>query len=191
MKNRCAWAETNSVYRAYHDEEWGVPKYDSRDLWEKLVLDGFQAGLSWMTILKKRQNFRDAFAGFSPGLISGWGQDELQKLMMNPGIVRNRSKIEATISNARAYLEIESKQGFNNFLWDYFDGEVVQNNWTRQAEIPTTDARSEQISKDLKKAGFKYCGPTIVYAFLEASGFMNNHLISCYRHDEVKAIARK
>lgn len=190
MTDRCGWVGIESIYLAYHDEEWGVPEYDSRALWEKLILDGFQAGLSWLTILKKRDNFREAFEGFHPEVIATWGEADIERLLQNPGIIRHRGKIAATITNAQAYLKIQETQPFADFLWGYFDHKVEQNSWSSQAEVPTKDARSEQISKDLKKHGFKFCGPTIVYAFMEASGLMNNHLVACHRHNEVAAMAR-
>ena len=190
MAERCGWVGLEEIYVDYHDTEWGVPEYDSRTLWEKLILDGFQAGLSWITILKKRDNFREAFEGFNPNIIAGWGEKEVLKLLDNPGIIRHRGKIEATITNARAYQVIEQEQGFDNFLWTYVGGKPVQNRFATQADVPTQTALSLQISKDLKKAGFKFCGPTIVYAFMEATGFFNNHITSCPRHDLVAKMAR-
>ncbi len=189
-KGECAWVGHEEIYKAYHDEEWGVPEYDSRALWEKLILDGFQAGLSWITILKKRDNFRTAFAGFDPATIATWGEADVKRLLGDAGIIRHRGKIEATITNARAYLEIDAREGFDHFLWRYFDGTPQQNSWTTQAEVPTQSPLSAQISKDLKKAGFRFCGPTIVYAFAEACGLINNHLVTCHRHAAVKAMAR-
>lgn len=190
MSERCGWVGLDPIYVDYHDTEWGVPEYDSRTLWEKLILDGFQAGLSWITILKKRDNFREAFANFDPEIIATWGEPEVLKLLDNAGIIRHRGKIEATITNAQAYLKIEEEQGFDMFLWNYFDGKAVQNKFSRQDMVPTQTPLSAQISKDLKKAGFKFCGPTIVYAFMEATGFFNNHLSSCHRHDAVAKMAR-
>ncbi len=190
MTERCGWCGQEEIYVRYHDTEWGVPEYDSRALWEKLILDGFQAGLSWITILKKRENFRQAFAGFDPEIVAKWGDTEVEMLLQNPGIIRHRGKIDATIGNARAYLEIEAREGFDAFLWDYLDGKVQQNRFATQAEVPTQTPLSQQISKDLKKAGFKFCGPTIVYAFMEACGFFNNHLVTCPRHDAVAKLAR-
>ena len=182
---RCAWAGDDPVYQAYHDTEWGVPEYDSRALWEKLVLDGFQAGLSWITILKKRDNFRAAFAGFDPHVIATWGEDDVQRLLADPGIIRHRGKIEATITNARAWQEIEAKQGFDRFLWDYVDGKPLQPQRATMADVPPQTPLSAQISKDLKKAGFKFCGPTIVYAFMEACGMVNDHIVTCHCHDRL------
>ena len=182
MVTRCSWAEDDPLYQHYHDTEWGVPEYDSRALWEKLVLDGFQAGLSWITILRKRDNFRAAFAGFDPHIIATWGEAEVQRLLGDPGIIRHRGKIEATITNARAWQKIEAQQGFDKFLWDYVGGTPLVNHWQTMAEVPTQTPLSQQISKDLKKAGFKFCGPTIVYAFMEACGLINDHIVPCHRH---------
>ena len=190
MAERCVWAGPEQIYIDYHDTEWGVPEYDSRALWEKLILDGFQAGLSWITILKKRENFRCAFAGFDPNLIAEWGEADVQRLLADPGIIRHRGKIEATIANARAWQEIEAKQGFARFLWDCVDGVPLQTTAAQRADIPTQSPLSVQISKDLKKAGFKFCGPTIVYAFMEATGLFNNHVTTCFRHTECTALAR-
>ena len=190
MGERCGWVGLEDIYIEYHDTEWGVPEYDSRTLWEKLILDGFQAGLSWITILKKRDNFREAFEGFDPNIIATWGEPKVLELLQNPGIIRHRGKIEATITNARAYQIIEQSEGFDKFLWKYVDGKPVQNRFASQDQVPTQTVLSQQISKDLKKAGFKFCGPTIVYAFMEATGFFNNHITGCPRHDEVALLAR-
>ena len=182
---RCAWAGPEPIYRDYHDTEWGVPEYDSRALWEKLVLDGFQAGLSWITILKKRDNFRKAFAGFDPNVIAEWGEPEVTRLLADPGIIRHRGKIEATITNARAWQTFESQGGFDRFLWDRVGGRPIQNRWATKAEFPASTPLSEAISKDLKRAGFRFCGPTIVYAFMQATGLVNDHVLTCHRHAEV------
>ena len=179
---RCGWAGPEEIYIDYHDTEWGVPEYDSRALWEKLVLDGFQAGLSWITILKKRDNFRTAFAGFDPEVIAGWGEAEIERLLLDAGIIRSRAKIEATIGNARAYLEIPD---FAEFCWSYVGGAPIVNRWANLAEVPAFTPLSERLSKDLKKAGFKFCGATIVYAWMQAVGMVNDHLITCPRHGEV------
>ena len=185
---RCGWAGPEQIYIDYHDSEWGVPEYDSRALWEKLILDGFQAGLSWITILKKRENFRAAFAGFDPHVIAGWGEAEVARLLADPGIIRHRGKIEATIANARAWERIEQEQGFNSFLWDYVGGRPVQNAWRSLDEVPAQTPLSQAISKELKQRGFKFCGPTIVYAFMQAVGMVNDHLVTCPRHDAVRAM---
>lgn len=188
---RCSWCGTEKIYVAYHDTEWGVPEWDSRALWEKLILDGFQAGLSWITILKKRENFRAAFAGFDPYVIAGWGEADVARLLQDPGIIRHRGKIEATITNARAWIAIEQAQGFDNFLWGYMNNEAQQNHFATMAEVPAQTPLSQQISKDLKKAGFKFCGPTIVYAFMQAVGMVNDHVLSCPRHAQVAKLARR
>ncbi len=190
MDTRCGWAGPEQIYIDYHDTEWGVPEYDSRALWEKLILDGFQAGLSWITILKKRDNFRAAFAGFDPNVIASWGEDEIATLLQNPGIIRHRGKITATITNAQAWQSIEAAQGFDKFLWDYVDGYPLQTIIDNRSAMPTQSALSLQISKDLKKVGFKFCGPTIVYAFMEACGLINNHTTSCPRHIPCRDLAR-
>lgn len=179
---RCGWVGTEKIYEEYHDFEWGVPEYDSCALWEKLILDGFQAGLSWITILKKRESFRAAFEGFDPERIAGYGEADVARLLADPGIVRHRGKIEATIGNARAYLEIQSKQGFDQFLWDYVSGTPLQPHRKTLADVPAQTPLSQQISKDLKKNGFKFCGPTIVYAFMQAVGMVNDHVVTCPCH---------
>jgi DNA-3-methyladenine glycosylase I len=182
---RCPWAGAEKIYRDYHDFEWGMPEWDSRALWEKLILDGFQAGLSWITILKKRDNFRQAFEGFDPVKIASWGEPEVTRLLGDPGIIRHRGKIEATIKNARAWIAIEERQGFGTYLWDRVDGRPLQPRYETQAEVPTQTALSEQLSKDLRAEGFGFVGPTIVYAFMEAVGMVNDHLVTCHCHDRV------
>lgn len=186
---RCGWAGPEAIYLDYHDTEWGVPERDARSLWEKLILDGFQAGLSWITILKKREAFREAFDGFDPEAIAGWGEPEVARLLTNPGIVRHRGKIEATITNARAYCELG--EGFDSFLWRYVDGTPLQNAWATDAEVPAFTPLSTQVSKDLKNAGFRFCGPTIVYAFMQACGLVNDHLTGCPRHADCAARAEE
>lgn len=188
---RCGWCGLDPIYVDYHDTEWGVPEWDSRALWEKLVLDGFQAGLSWITILKKRDSFRSAFAGFAPNEIATWGDREVEILLQNPGIVRHRGKIEATIGNARAWQKIEQETGFDRFLWGYMGNKPLQNRWASLADVPAYTPLSTQISKDLKAAGFRFCGPTIVYAFMQATGMVNDHLTTCPRHAEVATLSRK
>ena len=186
---RCPWARQDPIYVAYHDEEWGVPEFDDRALFEKLILDGFQAGLSWITILRKRDNFRRAFAGFDPAVIARFDQSHVEALMLDPGIVRNRAKIEATIAGARAWLAIQERGGFSRFLWDFIDGRPIQNNLKSRSEVqPETDV-SRRISKALKAEGFNFVGPTIVYAFMQAVGMANDHLTGCYRHAECASLA--
>jgi DNA-3-methyladenine glycosylase I len=184
---RCLWCGTDPLYVAYHDEEWGVPEYDSRALFEKLLLDGFQAGLSWITILRKRGNFRAAFDGFDPEAMARYDKRKLARLMNDPGIVRNRLKVEASVSNAQAYLAIPD---FSAYLWGFNDGRVVENRWITQGKVPAETPLAARISKDLKKRGFRFVGPTIVYAFMQACGLVNDHLADCHRHDAVKKLAR-
>jgi DNA-3-methyladenine glycosylase I len=188
--DRCGWAGPEPIYLEYHDTDWGVPEYSSRALWEKLILDGFQAGLSWLTILKKRENFREAFEGFDPNIIATWSEEDVARLLQNAGIIRHRGKIEATIGNARAWQKIEQREGFDSFLWNYVDGKPLQNRWKTLAEVPAFTPLSTQISKDLKKEGFRFCGPTIVYAFMQATGLINDHLVTCPRHDAVVKLIR-
>jgi DNA-3-methyladenine glycosylase I len=189
MTDRCGWVGLEPIYVEYHDTDWGVPEWDSRALWEKLILDGFQAGLSWITILKKRDNFREAFAGFDPNIIATWGEAEIEVLLQNVGIIRHRGKIEATINNARVWQRIEQEQGFDNFLWSYVDHQALQPKYETQADVPTSTPLSTEISKELKKRGFKFCGPTIVYAFMEAVGMVNDHLVTCPCHDACAKLA--
>ena len=189
--NRCGWAGPEQIYVDYHDTEWGVPEWDARALWEKLILDGFQAGLSWITILKKRDNFRAAFQGFDPEVIANWGEVEVQALLQDEGIIRHRGKIEATIGNAQAYLKIAEDEGFDQFLWKYVDGAPLQNRWESLDQVPAFTPLSTQVSKDLKKAGFRFCGPTIVYAAMQAMGLINDHLVSCPRHADCARLAKR
>jgi DNA-3-methyladenine glycosylase I len=188
MGERCGWCGTDPLYVAYHDTEWGVPERDPRALWEKLVLDGFQAGLAWITILRKREGFRRAFAEFDPEVIAGWGEAEVARLLADPGIVRHRGKIEATIGNARAFLAIEAREGFAPFLWKHVEGVPLRNRFATTAEVPAETPVSRAMSKDLSRAGFRFCGPTIVYAFMQATGMVNDHLVTCPRHAAVAAM---
>lgn len=182
---RCGWVGSDALYKAYHDTEWGVPEFDSRALWEKLVLDGFQAGLSWITILRKRENFRNAFQGFDPYVIAQWGEKDVTRLLRDPGVIRHRGKIEATITNAQAWLRIEAETGFAPCLWDHVGGRPLQNRWQSLADVPAQTDMSVIISRNLKQKGFKFCGPTIVYAFMQAVGMVNDHLVTCPRHRAV------
>ena len=186
---RCAWCGTDPLYVAYHDDEWGVPEYDPRALWEKLVLDGFQAGLSWITILRKRDSFRECFEGFDPERVARWGEPEIARALQNPGIIRHRGKIEGTIRSAKLFLEIESAEGFTPYLWGFVGGAPVQNGWTSMAQVPAATDESTAMSKSLKKRGFNFCGPVICYAFMQATGMVNDHITSCHFHDKVRALS--
>jgi DNA-3-methyladenine glycosylase I len=187
--NRCAWygLAGNPLYEAYHDTEWGVPEYDSRVLWEKLVLDGFQAGLSWITILKKRDAFRAAFDNFDPEKMAAYGEADRARLMADPGIVRSNAKIDAAIGSAKIYLAMrDGGEDFSKFCWDFVGGKPIQNSWA-WGEVPAQTPLAVEFSKALKKRGFKFVGPVIVYAWMQATGLVNDHVVTCFRHDEVKA----
>ncbi len=188
MQDRCPWCGTDPLYVAYHDTEWGVPCRDPRALWEMLMLEGFQAGLSWITILRKRDTFREAFDGFDPVRIATWGEADTLRLLANPGIIRHRGKIEATYASARAFLAIEARQGFAPFLWSFAGHRPVQSNLAAMTEIKPETPASQALSKALKAEGFKFCGPAICHAFMQASGMVNDHLTSCPRHAEVAAM---
>lgn len=179
---RCGWCGTDPLYVAYHDEEWGRPERDGRALWESLILEGFQAGLSWITVLRRRETFRQAFEGFHPETISTWGEAEVTRLLADPGIIRHRGKVEGTIRGAQAYLRIEAREGFSNFIWKHVDGNPVQNGVTALGQVPAETAASKLLSKALKSEGFAFCGPTITYAFMQASGLVNDHLTTCHFH---------
>ena len=190
---RCGWRGMagDPLYEAYHDTEWGVPEYDARALWEKLVLDGFQAGLAWITILRKRDAFRQAFAGFDPDLVARFGEAERAALMANAGIVRSNAKIDAAIQSARLYLDMREKgEDFSQFIWSFTNGRVVQNRWTEIGQVPAQTRVAEEMSKALKAKGFKFVGPVIVYAFMQAVGVVNDHLTCCHRHEQVKRLVR-
>ncbi|AMJ61202.1 DNA-3-methyladenine glycosylase I [Bosea sp. PAMC 26642] len=189
-KFRCVWPGTDPLYLAYHDTEWGVPEYDSRALFEKLILDGFQAGLSWITILRKRDAFRAGFAQFEPEAIARFTEADVQRLLGDAGIIRHRGKIEGAIRSARAYLAISEREPFADFLWKHLDGRVMQNAFRTHEEVPTKTKISEAMGKELKAAGFTFCGPTIVYAFMEACGLVNDHLTGCFRWQECAQFAR-
>ena len=189
---RCPWPKEDPLYVAYHDEEWGVPEYDDRALYEKLVLDGFQAGLSWITILRKRENFRRAFDDFAPEKIARYRPAKIERLMRDAGIVRNRAKIEGAVLSARGWLEaMEKGPGFAKLLWDFLDGRPKVNHFRTTGQVPAETAVSRAMSKELSARGFKFCGPTIVYAFMQAVGMVNDHLVSCYRHEAVQKLGRK
>ena len=188
---RCPWPKQDPLYVAYHDEEWGVPEYDDRALYEKLVLDGFQAGLSWITILRKRENFRRAFDGFAPEKIARFTPKRVERLMQDAGIVRNRAKIEGAVLSARGWLEIMDKgPGFSALLWNFLDGRPRVNRFRSTAEVPASTEVSQAMSKELSRRGFKFCGPTIIYAFMQAVGMVNDHLVTCHRHAECAKLAQ-
>ncbi|HEY2007535.1 MAG TPA: DNA-3-methyladenine glycosylase I [Rhizomicrobium sp.] len=192
-KTRCWWPGEDPLYIDYHDTEWGVPEYDPRALYEKLVLDGFQAGLSWITILKKRENFRKAFHNFDPQKIARYGARDLDRLLRNDGIVRSRAKIEAAVKGARLWLEIEEKEpgGFREFIWKHVGDKPQVNHFRTRDKVPAQTEMSEGLARDLKQRGFNFCGPVIVYAFAQAVGMVNDHLVNCFRHEECAHLAHK
>ena len=184
MLRRCAWAGNDLLMQAYHDQEWGVPERDGRALWEKLMLDGFQAGLSWLTILRKREAFRQAFQGFDPVVVARFGADDVERLLADPRIVRSRAKIEATIGNARAYLAMAAAgEDFSTFVWDMAGGAPIRNTWQGMGDIPAQTPLSDTISAALKKRGFKFVGPVIVYAWMQGAGIVDDHVVGCFRRD--------
>lgn len=192
IEERCAWVTRGDpLYEAYHDTEWGVPEYDARALWEKLMLDGFHAGLAWITILRKRETMRTAFDGFDPQIIARYDDRKKAELLENPGIIRSRLKIDAAVGNARAYLDMRERGlDFSDYLWNFMDGRPLVNQFREQADVPAETELSRRISKDLKARGYKFVGPVIVYAFMQAVGMVNDHQITCPRHSAVQALAR-
>ncbi len=190
MKRRCEWSGRDPLNVTYHDAEWGAPVHDDRRLFEFLLLEGAQAGLSWTTILKKREGYRTAFNNFDARKISRYAEDDVSRLLANPGIVRNRLKINAAITNAGAFLRIQEEFGsFDSYLWRFVDGKPIQNAWERIADIPASTPESDALSGDLKKRGFRFVGSTICYAFMQAVGMVNDHIVGCFRYDEVKRLA--
>jgi DNA-3-methyladenine glycosylase I len=186
MTHRCNWAGSDPLYVAYHDKEWGVPVHDDRTLFEFLVLEGAQAGLSWRTILNKRPTYRQAFAGFDPAQVACFDERKAAELLTNPGIVRNRLKVAAAIQNAQAFLRVQAAFGsFEAYIWRFVDGRPIVNAWRTMAEIPAQTPLSQQISKDLQARGFRFVGPTIIYAHMQATGMVNDHLVSCFRYAEI------
>jgi DNA-3-methyladenine glycosylase I len=186
MTIRCQWAGTDPLYVAYHDQEWGVPVHDDRTLFEFLVLEGAQAGLSWSTILNKRAAYRAAFDGFDPALVAAYDDAKVADLLANPGIVRNRAKIASAVRNARAFLLVQGQFGsFDAYIWQFVGGRPIQNAWRSLAEVPAETAQSQAMSKDLKRRGFNFIGPTICYAFMQAVGMVNDHTVNCFRHAEI------
>lgn len=189
---RCAWCGVDPLYQAYHDTEWGVPLHDDRALFELLTLEGAQAGLSWITVLKKRETYREAFAGFDPAVVATFTEADQARLMQNPGIVRNRLKIASTIDNARAFLAIQAEFGsFDTWLWRFVDGQPIQNRLASLADAQASTPLSDALSKALRKRGFRFVGTTICYAFMQAAGLVNDHVIDCFRHAEVAALSSR
>ena len=185
-RDRCGWSTSDPIYVAYHDQEWGVPEHDDRALFEKLLLDGFQAGLSWITILRKRENYRRAYDGFQPEKIARYTPKKLERLMADPGIVRNKAKIAASVQNAKSYLKLLEQEGsFDRYLWQFTGGTTKVNHWKSMRQVPAETKESIAMSKALKAAGFNFCGPTICYAFMQAVGMVNDHIVTCFRHPEV------
>lgn len=183
-KIRCSWCGDDPLYQAYHDEEWGVPERGDRELFEMLLLEGFQAGLSWITILRKREGFRAAFDGFDPEIIAGYDQAKIESLLQDEGIVRHRGKVEGAVRSAEAMLELMKRPGgFSDFIWQFTDGRQVVNRFKSLSDVPAKMPQSEAMSKALKKEGFKFCGPTICYAFMQATGMVNDHVTDCFRYD--------
>lgn len=191
MAERCGWVGESATYIAYHDDEWGVPEYDSRALWEKLILDGFQAGLSWITILNKRDGFREVFDAFDPTLVAAWDEARIDAAVQDARIVRHRGKIAAAVTNAQAYLKIEEAEGFSPFIWSFVGGSPMQNTFSALDQVPAKTPEAEAMSKALKKRGFKFCGPVICYAFMQACGLVNDHLTTCHRHHPVRALSAR
>jgi len=188
-KQRCGWAGTDELYVAYHDTEWGVPVHDDRRLFEFLVLEGAQAGLSWLTVLRKREGYRQAFAGFDPERVARFTERDIERLVTNPAIIRNRQKITSAIRNARAFLTIKEEFGsFSAYQWAFVEGEPIRNEWRTLEELPVTTAISDAFSRDLKARGFSFVGSTIIYAHMQAVGMVNDHLVSCFRYSEVQEL---
>ncbi|HEX9729165.1 MAG TPA: DNA-3-methyladenine glycosylase I [Gemmatimonadales bacterium] len=189
VTTRCGWSEVNDLMRAYHDTEWGVPVHDDRRLFEFLVLDAFQAGLSWAIILNKRERFRRAFDGFDAARIARYSSRRIERLMVDPGIVRNRLKVTSTIGNARAFLDVQAEHGtFDTFIWQFVGGQPKQHAWRSMKRIPVTTKQSDAMSKALKARGFRFVGSTICYAFMQAAGMVNDHLTTCFRHEVIRGL---
>lgn len=188
---RCTWPGSDPLYVSYHDDEWGVPEHDDQKLFEKLILDGAQAGLSWITILRKREGYRRAFDRFDAEKIARYSEKDIERLLQDPGIVRNRLKVNSAVTNAIAYLKLkEDGRSFDEYLWQFTGGRTIQNNWTGLKQLPAATPESDAMSKDLKKLGFKFVGSTICYAFMQATGMVNDHVVTCYRHAECQMMSR-
>lgn len=191
-KLRCEWAGDDPLYIAYHDTDWGVPIYDDeRLLFELLTLEGAQAGLSWITILRKRQNYKAAFDNFDVQKVARYDETKIAELLQNSGIIRNKLKVHSTVTNAQSFIQVQAECGsFGSYLWNYVDGQPLQNTWANLGEVPANTPLSDKISKDMKKRGFKFVGSTIIYAYMQSSGMVNDHTTACFRHEEVKALRR-
>ncbi|MCT4699158.1 DNA-3-methyladenine glycosylase I [Tenacibaculum haliotis] len=186
MKKRCFWVSDDPLYIAYHDKEWGVPVYDDKALFEFLILETFQAGLSWITILKKRENFREAFDDFDYKKIATYNEDKYNELLLNSGIIRNKLKIKSAISNAQLFMEVQKEFGsFSKYIWGFVDGKPIKNIFDKREDVPATTVLSDKISKDLKKRGFKFVGSTVMYAYMQATGMVNDHTTDCFRYNEI------
>ena len=191
MTGRCTWCGEDPLYTQYHDSEWGVPVLDDRTLFEFLILEGAQAGLSWITVLRKREAYKNVFDNFDPVKVARFTDARLEKVLSNPAIIRNRLKVFSARKNARAFLDIQAEWGsFSNYIWQFVDGKPIQNQWKSQADIPANTPLSDKISKDMKKRGFTFVGTTIIYAHMQATGMVNDHTVSCYRHRECAALAK-
>ncbi len=192
MKERCDWPGDNALMRAYHDTEWGVPLHDDRKLFEFLVLDAAQAGLSWLTVLKKRENYRKVFDGFDPVKVARYSEKKIEKLLLDPGIIRNRLKVNSAVQNARAFLKVQKEFGsFDAYIWQFVDGKPIQNRFKTLSELPAKTAESDAMSKDLKKRGFNFVGSTICYAFMQATGMVNDHCVDCFRYQPIARLGKK
>ncbi|MDZ7802985.1 DNA-3-methyladenine glycosylase I [Thiohalophilus sp.] len=191
MTKRCGWAGPEQIYLDYHDHEWGVPVFDDRTLFEFLILEGAQAGLSWITVLKKRDAYRRLFHNFDAEKIARFSSSKIERLLQNPDIIRNRLKIEATVNNARAFLHVkEQYENFSSYIWQFVDGQPVQNHWKTDQQVPSSTTTSQIMSRDLKQRGFRFVGPTICYAYMQAVGMVNDHVTACYRHNEVLKLGK-
>lgn len=186
QKNRCHWPGNDPLMIRYHDEEWGVPVHDDRKLFEFMVLDAFQAGLSWAIVLKKRENFREAMDNFQPEIVAGYDENKIRKLLLNEGIIRNKLKINATVTNAQRFLKVQKEFGsFDKYIWQFTGGKTIVNSWKTPEEVPVSSKESDSMSRDLKKRGFRFVGTTICYAFMQAAGMVNDHLTSCFRYKNI------
>jgi DNA-3-methyladenine glycosylase I len=191
MKKRCEWAGSDPLYMEYHDNEWGVPVHDDRKIFEMLVLEGAQAGLNWLTVLRKRENYRKAFDNFDPRKVAKYDSEKFQELLANEGIIRNKLKIHSAIQNARAFLEVQKEFGsFDAYIWQFVGGKPIRNSWKSLSELPAQTAEAEAMSKDLKRRGFSFVGPTICYAHMQATGMVNDHVVTCFRYKEVERMGK-